>query len=70
MSPFHTLWRWMSLLGLQCWHCVADDCNKDPDDNYKAVKKDCEPGQACQVRIIRALEISWPITSHTRYLNC
>ena len=60
----------MPLLGLQCWHCVADDCNKDPDDNYKAVKKDCEPGQACQVRLISAFEIiSGPIKSHARYLN-
>jgi hypothetical protein len=34
---------------LRCWHCIADDCDKDPSDNYKASGKLCNPGQSCQV---------------------
>ncbi|XP_060601396.1 uncharacterized protein LOC132754732 isoform X1 [Ruditapes philippinarum] len=33
---------------LHCWHCVADDCSKDPADNYKASEKLCSAGQSCQ----------------------
>ncbi|XP_062583658.1 uncharacterized protein LOC134245387 isoform X1 [Saccostrea cucullata] len=35
-------------LGLKCWHCISKDCDLDPSENYKAVKKQCSPGQYCQ----------------------
>ncbi|XP_033762521.1 uncharacterized protein LOC117344032 [Pecten maximus] len=49
-------WRSLSLLllltdcvwTLKCWHCIADDCDKDPGGNYKAVERTCEAGQYCQ----------------------
>ncbi|XP_021363861.1 uncharacterized protein LOC110457086 [Mizuhopecten yessoensis] len=33
---------------LKCWHCIADDCDKDPGGNYKAEERSCEVGQHCQ----------------------
>ncbi|CAH1788017.1 unnamed protein product [Owenia fusiformis] len=35
-------------LGLQCWQCLADDCQEDPSKNYKATKRNCKPGESCQ----------------------
>ncbi|XP_070212270.1 uncharacterized protein [Littorina saxatilis] len=34
--------------GLNCWHCIADNCEQSPEDNYKASEKTCQPGQQCQ----------------------
>ncbi|XP_041365077.1 uncharacterized protein LOC121380360 [Gigantopelta aegis] len=33
---------------LTCWHCIAGDCDINPSDNYKAIKKPCLPQQHCQ----------------------
>ncbi|XP_076461971.1 uncharacterized protein LOC143294382 [Babylonia areolata] len=34
--------------GLNCWHCIAENCDQNPEDNYKAYKTECQPGQQCQ----------------------
>ena len=34
---------------LQCWKCIAHDCNHDLEDNYKAAKVKCQEGQVCMV---------------------
>ncbi|KAL4225368.1 hypothetical protein ACF0H5_016057 [Mactra antiquata] len=33
--------------GLQCWKCIAHDCDTDPVDNYKASKVKCNDGERC-----------------------
>ncbi|WAQ93588.1 hypothetical protein MAR_006059, partial [Mya arenaria] len=45
-------------MGIQCWHCIADDCSKDPSGNYKATKKACNFGQACQKVYFETLEVT------------
>lgn len=35
-------------VGIKCWHCISKDCQLDPSENYKAVKKQCLTGQYCQ----------------------
>ncbi|XP_052805440.1 uncharacterized protein LOC128234880 isoform X1 [Mya arenaria] len=42
--------------GLQCWHCIADDCSDDPSGNYKATEKLCIAEQACQKVYFEMLE--------------
>lgn len=37
---------------LQCWKCIAHDCEADPEDNYKASKVKCNDGDRCMVCII------------------
>ena len=50
---YHAIFILLCCLGevtsLRCWQCIADDCDMDPSDNYKAWKKPCRPGQVCQV---------------------
>ncbi|ESO99854.1 hypothetical protein LOTGIDRAFT_173458 [Lottia gigantea] len=49
-----TLWfvAFITFIGitesLKCWHCVADNCEEDPQNNYKASQKTCLEGQICQ----------------------
>lgn len=38
---------------LSCWHCIADNCEGNPEENYKAVKRDCLEGQFCQKVMFR-----------------
>lgn len=38
-----------SVAALSCWHCIADNCEQNPEDNYKAAKRQCLEGQFCQV---------------------
>ncbi|XP_061185676.1 uncharacterized protein LOC133193760 isoform X2 [Saccostrea echinata] len=49
---FLTFWIFLHVsgisLGLKCWHCISKNCDLDPSENYKAVKKECSPGQYCQ----------------------
>ncbi|XP_052805535.1 uncharacterized protein LOC128234932 [Mya arenaria] len=49
---------WTIVEGIQCWHCIADDCSKDPSGNYKATKKACNFGQACQKVYFETLEVT------------
>ncbi|XP_046332997.1 uncharacterized protein LOC124115881 [Haliotis rufescens] len=37
-----------TVVALQCWHCIADNCDINPSENYKATKKVCQPNQCCQ----------------------
>ncbi|XP_025095610.1 uncharacterized protein LOC112564765 isoform X2 [Pomacea canaliculata] len=37
-----------SVAALSCWHCIADNCEQNPEDNYKAAKRQCLEGQFCQ----------------------
>ncbi|WAQ93586.1 hypothetical protein MAR_006057 [Mya arenaria] len=47
-----TLWT----IGIQCWQCIAGNCSEDPTGNYKATKKTCNFGQACQKVYFEMLE--------------
>lgn len=33
---------------LSCWQCIADNCEVNPESNYKAERKACRQGQQCQ----------------------
>ena len=39
------------MCGLECWTCIADDCDKDPAYNYRATKDQCGDGESCQVSL-------------------
>ncbi|XP_053374275.1 uncharacterized protein LOC128546897 [Mercenaria mercenaria] len=32
---------------LQCWKCISDDCETDPELNIRAVKVNCKDGEQC-----------------------
>ncbi|CAG5131051.1 unnamed protein product [Candidula unifasciata] len=34
--------------GLVCWHCIADNCDMNPEENSRAEQKSCLEGQTCQ----------------------
>lgn len=57
MSPVlrHVVWLAVvfatlvaEVCGIHCWHCIGDNCDLDPTDNYRAYKRHCNPGQHCQ----------------------
>ncbi|KAJ8306640.1 hypothetical protein KUTeg_017185, partial [Tegillarca granosa] len=50
---------------LKCWHCIADDCDRDPDGNYKAVQTDCLSGQYCQ----KVYFEMYSTTDHVKYFS-
>ncbi|XP_052094893.1 uncharacterized protein LOC127730500 [Mytilus californianus] len=33
--------------GIKCWKCISDDCDGDPENNYKAEKVSCKKGESC-----------------------
>ncbi|XP_052805488.1 uncharacterized protein LOC128234907 [Mya arenaria] len=49
---------WTVVEGIQCWHCIAEDCAADPSANYKATKKACKSGQSCQKVYFEMLDVT------------
>lgn len=33
---------------LTCWHCIAENCDLDPESNFRAEKRQCNEGHLCQ----------------------
>ncbi|XP_046580408.1 uncharacterized protein LOC124287956 [Haliotis rubra] len=41
---------------LQCWKCIADNCEEDPDGNYKAVKMTCASERSSCMKVEYSLD--------------
>jgi len=39
--------------GLQCWQCISNDCDGDPEKNLKAEKVTCKKDGSCLVRVMK-----------------
>ncbi|XP_067650038.1 uncharacterized protein [Haliotis asinina] len=41
---------------LQCWKCIADNCDEDPDGNYKAAKMTCASDRSSCMKVEYSLD--------------
>ena len=44
--------------GLQCWQCISNDCDGDPEKNFRAEKVTCKKDGSCLVRVMQVKVIS------------
>ncbi|ELT90385.1 hypothetical protein CAPTEDRAFT_228978 [Capitella teleta] len=56
--------------GLECWQCIADDCQLNPANNYKAFKVRCRDGESCQKVVYKGRDYVTQTDYHAITRSC